>query len=353
MIDWLTVIVPCFHPVSVDGGEVLSVDFEGNLEWKTKKSRAVRGSYESNLIVKSVEKTRRPDGLYTELYIDGNLAKWNQGHNLWGSDDLTGLVSETYLKLIDILNIMPADTDVQRVLNGFYQVARVDCTQMIDLQSLDNVRAFLYAAERMAYLRHRGRGVFSKETLYFGKKSRRWSVKMYAKGDEINAKNHTLPINIDTPSIQKWASSKLRVELVLRSLELKNSGLHIAANWGDNTPYEVWQQYVGKIEMTDNIQLTDEAVMALKPSIRAAYQLWLDGHNVKEMYPRMTFYRYRKELQTVGIDIAVTRGNRTEPSNKNVVQFRRVIEAKPCEQVPEWAIGTPLYFEPRKNIRYK
>ncbi len=353
MIDWLTVIVPCFHLVSVDGGEVLSVDSEGNLEWKTKKSRAVRGSYESNLIVKSVEKTRRSDGLYTELYIDGNFVKWHQGHNLWGVDDLTGLVFETYQRLMSILNIVPTDIDIHRLKLGHYRVARVDCTQMIDLESLDNVRAFLYAAERMAYLRHRGRGVFSKETLYFGKKSRRWSVKMYAKGDEINVKNHTLPISIDTPSIQKWASSKLRVELVLRSLQLKDSGLHIAANWGDNTPYEVWQQYVGKIEMTDNIQLTDEAVMSLKPSIRAAYQLWLDGHNVKEMYPRMTFYRYRKQLQMLGIDIAVTRANLTQPSNRNVVQFRSLIESKPCQQVPDWAVGTPLYFEPRKDICHK
>jgi II/X family phage/plasmid replication protein len=77
------------------------------------------------------------------------------------------------------------------------------------------------------------------------------------------------------------------------------------------------------------------------------YNAWLDGHDVKSRLPKNTFYRYRKQLQEFGIDIAVKQGNRIEPA-ANIVEFRKILRPQPCEQIPSWAIGTPLYFEPRK-----
>ncbi|WP_223930817.1 phage/plasmid replication domain-containing protein, partial [Aeromonas caviae] len=33
-------------------------------------------------------------------------------------------------------------------------------------------------------------------TLYYGKHSRRWSLKFYSKGEELSAKGHQLPLTI-------------------------------------------------------------------------------------------------------------------------------------------------------------
>ncbi len=349
MIDWITAIFPCYHASAINDGEFISLDQDGSIEWATKKRLNVRGSYESNILIRSVEKTRNHDGSYQEICIDGNFAKWHQGHNLWGSDDLTGLAAETYFSVCSLLGLQPTDFDLLRVINGAYQLTRVDCTRMIELGSLGNVEAFLYSAEQTAHLRHRGQGIMTKGTLYFGKTSRRWALKMYAKGPEINRKGHKIPLDIDTPSLQTWATSKLRIELVLRSMGLKDKGLHIAANWGDNTTSECLDNCLEGLQMAEKHRLPPEVIKELAPRLQLVYTSWMDGHDIRAILPKMTFYRYRNQLKEHGIDIAVKQGNRNEPA-ANVVEFRRVLRPERCEQVPEWAIGTNLYFEPRKRF---
>lgn len=86
---------------------------------------------------------------------------------------------------------------------------------------------------------------------------------------------------------------------------------------------------------------TDE-LLTLKPRLRAVYELWVQGHDLRSMYPRMTFYRYRKEFMQHGIDISNVHHTRKE---SNVIPLGLVLHARPVG-VPTWAIGTPLYFEP-------
>jgi II/X family phage/plasmid replication protein len=63
-----------------------------------------------------------------------------------------------------------------------------------------------------------------------------------------------------------------------------------------------------------------------------------------------TFKRYRKEMrELVGIDIAVKQPISNDKA-PNVIEFRRVLRPERCDQIPAWAIGTPLYFEPRAKV---
>ena len=94
MIDWITAIIPCNHPELIFGGRVTSITPDGEIEWHVEKKKQVAGSHESNLNIKSI-------GL-THHYFDGNTAKWLQGHNLFGSNDLIGLVQAVLEKLPDI-----------------------------------------------------------------------------------------------------------------------------------------------------------------------------------------------------------------------------------------------------------
>jgi II/X family phage/plasmid replication protein len=64
---------------------------------------------------------------------------------------------------------------------------------------------------------------------------------------------------------------------------------------------------------------------------------------LRVILPRKTFYRYRKQLQEHGIDIAV---RQPHEDRSNVVPLMRVLEAKPAP-IPDWAYGTHLLFEPR------
>lgn len=85
---------------------------------------------------------------------------------------------------------------------------------------------------------------------------------------------------------------------------------------------------------------------AIPARLRSVYQLWADGHDLRELFPRRTFYRHRKALLASGVDIAVKQPRETS----NVVPLRVTLVGREVG-VPEWARGTPLYFDPRESHR--
>ena len=92
MIDWVSAVVPCWHPAPISGGTVSRTDSEGVVEWQVARWLPVRGSFESGVQVRTA--TGPGCGDCTHLAISGNIAKFFQGHNLFGTDDVPGLVFE-------------------------------------------------------------------------------------------------------------------------------------------------------------------------------------------------------------------------------------------------------------------
>jgi II/X family phage/plasmid replication protein len=96
--------------------------------------------------------------------------------------------------------------------------------------------------------------------------------------------------------------------------------------------------------MTTMRTLPDDVFNALTAAQRTAYLAWLAGNDLRHAMSRPAFYRLRAKLLPHGIDIATV-----QPSEdrSNVVPLVRVLEAVPAG-IPDWAIGTPLFYEPRR-----
>jgi len=337
MIDWVTAIIPCHHDELIFGGFVTSVDIDGVVDWRVEKKKQVRGSHESNLNIKSIDNT--------QILLDGNPVKWLQGHNMFGSDDLIGLIQAVMLKLTPLLNLAPNEYDLNAWAEGLYFLKRVDCTAMWDLPRRADIRAWLRAAEMQSKSRH-GRPVTTGGTLYFGKNSRRWSVKFYSKGDEIEARGHKLPYEIEhRDNLIDWADNKLRGELTLRSIQLKEKQLCVAQQWRKTAPIEQLMSYIEGLDMSEQFNITSVDLDGLPARLIAVYTLWKEGVDLRAMYPKASFYRYRAEFLKKGIDIAIRQPSKPE----NVIPLVRVLRPEAIVQVPEWAIGTPLYFDPKKS----
>lgn len=347
MIDWLSVVAPLPHAAPICAGHVLSISADGSIDWQTAKRRTVEGSYSTGLQVRTA--THTPDRC-THVEISGNPVKWFQGHNLWGTDDLPSLFVAMMEAVAAALGIEVTAETRSQWERGEAQLTRVDVTESFHLDSRGQVLAWLRAAEQTAHLSHRGRGQLVKgTTLYFGKNSRRWSLKLYAKGQEIEAPRHGQEAIMHLPHARAWADRTLRAELTLRSLELKRLGLSTVTAWlpVDGVPFDVpalLRERLGAMTMTTTARLSAEVLESLRPALRTAVVAWEAGADLRTMLSRATFYRYRAELLPHGIDLA-TLQPREEVSN--VVPLYRVLEARPVG-VPEWAVGTPLYFEPRR-----
>lgn len=347
MIDWLTLIAPLPHASPIGGGHVLSLDASGSVEWQTVKRHTVTGSYATGLTVRTAAHTPDP---CTHIEISGNPVKFFQGHNLWGSADLPSLAVSTLRHVAELLGLHVDPSTLSAWRAGEIQITRVDVTESFHLASLGEVIAWIRAAEQTAHLSHRGRGQLCKgSTLYFGKHSRRWSLKLYAKGQEIRAKGHGQEAILHLPSCREWAERALRAELTLRSMELKRLGLSHVRDWlpVDGVPSavtaELLRDRLGDMTMTTTSTLPESVLQELSNAQRTAYAAWVAGNDLRAMMSRPSFYRLRAKLLPHGIDIATLMPKEVT----NVVPLYRVLEAKPA-QVPEWAYGTDLYFEPTR-----
>lgn len=339
-------VVPCKHPEPITGGQVFSIKPSGEIEWECNKRSPVRGSYSSEIHIRTATHTVSQN---THLEISGNPVKFFQGHNLWGTDDLQGLAIATIRHIAQALSIGD-ESDYAKWDSGDIQLTRVDCTQSFHLDGIASVLAWLRVAEQTAHLAHRGRGQLTKgSTLYFGKHSRRWSLKLYSKGQEVRAAGHGQDSILNLPHALAWADKTLRVELTLRSMELKRIGMSLVKAWGND--YHDFEAVTGALlrerfegmTMTTTDRLSAELIQSFRPAIRAAYLTWMTGEDLRALYPSRTFYKYRKELLVHGVDIASIM---PKDAPSNVYPLFKTLEAVPAV-VPEWAYGTPLFFEPR------
>lgn len=334
MIDWVRVTLPFIH-VPLNTGEVFSMDENGEIEWRTPKRMQAVGSYEKKISIKS--EGADGQGNATHLWLSGNPSKFLQGHNVFGSDDIVSLVYDTFLIIIKQLNLTANDFEYQLIRHGQYPLSVVDINYSFELPSRDDVLAFIRAMEFKAKTRH-GRPSKKGGTLYFGKTSERWALKMYCKAEEIRTKTGQLPEPLTNKGIENWAENKLRVELRLFRKELEKHQIQQAKDLSPEYVTQLFNQYLGKLEMTDQIRLTDSITAKLPNKLVSTYTLWTEGHDLRAMMSKATYFRHRKMLLDYGINIDL---RPCEPATNNVIPMFRILEAKPAA-IPEWSFEKNL-----------
>ena len=329
MIDWVTGTFYCDHdPEKLNNGRVFSMNPDGEIDWHCEKVRNVEGSYSSNIQIKSATSG--------SIWFSGNPVKFLQGHNIFGTDDLVYLLGRFFdaLLKIDSLGLAPTDIQYENMKDGLVMLTRVDINQSWLLNSKSDVLSWIRAAGNCARLKHRGAGQFSGDTLYFGKNSRRWAVKCYSKGHELTVKGRALHADLSHPLLVEYAEKALRLELVMRSMHLKDCLLNVACNWLPGTAKMLLCSTVlDNLEITDNMPIKDTVLETLPVRLKGVYALWLQGTDLRAEMARPTFYRWRKSLLAYGVDIAIIQDS--EPKS-NVIPLIRYLEAIPAG-VPDWA----------------
>lgn len=346
MIDWVTFKAFVRHRL-IDGGGVVSYNQAGAEEWHVLKRLPVQGSYDSTIQIRT-EMSSAQDGFGSILWVSGNLVKFLQGHSLFGTSDLRGLVEATMHRLFELFpdHLMPSETDLVMLQNGLYYLSRVDVTKNLRLDTREDVRLWIRAAKVVARGRRQAANLEHEGTLYLGQKSRRKTIKVYCKGDEMEVKGHKLPEALPVEVRERlhlYGDTILRSELTLRGQSLTNKGLELGRNWRYDTPEELYSKEIGALELPENVPFTSKSdVEGLPARLVAVYKLWQQGEDLRVIYPKPTFYRYRSALLAHGIDISAPV---RQVQTSNVVPLWRYLVAEEAG-VPEWAKGTPLYFDP-------
>lgn len=352
MIDWLAFVAPLDHQAGPGGpffnGALVRTKRDPEqveaIDYQVWLRMPVEGSHSQRVVVGS---TTIGDEGRPAVFVSGNPAKWFQGHNVFGSDDLPGLVLEMLVRICAQFGVTPTAADLAAWHAGAIELHRVDVTYSRELASVGGVRAALRALDQSARLKFRGRGHFRGDSIVWGEGSRRWGITAYAKGPELQV--HKLPPSLSETSLPAYADRLLRWELRMLSMELRREELHVVSAWGDNTAAELHHRKLQAVEVAEETMIEPEVLEGLPGRLQLTYQAWVEGHDLRGMLARPTFYRYRAELLRHGVDIAIRQERRGEGAPQRV-PLRLVLDVTPARQVPAWAEGTPLYFEPRAKV---
>lgn len=336
MIDWLTVRVPGMAGC-VCAGHVMSVDADGVVEWISEKRAEAEGSHSARCTLRNFAE---------ELEISGNPAKFWQGHNVFGAADLPAIARAFVARACDAGGIFLTDAARAAVEAGDVVLTRVDLTESFMFGDVAAATEAVKRISEVGYLKHRGRGtLFDEGSVYFGKASRRMLAKAYAKGREL--RRNRLPVELaQRDEVEGFADGLVRVEFQLRAMWLKDRGLRFVRDWsgGEAAARELHAELVGGLNLSEaRMRRDDERLRGLRPSEVTAFDAWRTGRDLRALYPRTTFYRLRRRLMGVlGVDIALVQPvveDSAPASERLSFEGRRV-------DVPEWAKGTPAYFDP-------
>lgn len=304
-IDWLTgsVATPPELSPGYDIGRYLRVGPGGVVQkaWAAKETvRDDEGSFSRNFTVWTPTEG--------ELFISGNPVKLLQGHNAFGSCDALGLFLAAGVFVRQSAGWFPGPATWESCHFAGPRFTRIDLTRSYRFPSSRYALEWLRHVAAMSRDR-RGGALTKGETVYFGKTSTRWTMKLYEKEGELLRRMmdrfHGVP-----GAVREWAAGVVRFELTLRRPELEKWPALVSAlrpGTGRAAALQLWTEYYDRIVWNGAMDMREPDLIeeALPSHLRLKLAAWRSGADLRSMLKKSQFYTVRRELlDAVGVDIA-------------------------------------------------
>jgi hypothetical protein len=305
-----------------------------------------RGSHDTSLRV-------RCDGSRVDL--SGNVGRFDRPDNVWNYDlDDTIAKSNQFLDAHGLPPFTPGECrQKSSVSEHDFKLGLLNEWTGAVIRELHVTRNYYAGSEKLAqevmvYFRglraaRVAKGVFGDETIVFGKKGGKLHkrIVIYRKAAEMLA--HA-----------KGEEAKKRVRDSAEYQMARDLGLiRIECKWGRDFLRDNALRYLGDATMGKIISLFEaetgflhnvtpdraaRIVADMPTKVRSAALHWIRGDDLRDLYPRATFYRHVKALRDYGIDASEPRDMKQDGS---VDQLQRLLDGLPRFQLrelppPEW-----------------
>lgn len=293
-IDWIHVLVKVNHdPKLISRGIILHLNNEWDVESATHhyKPQILRSSYENTLWIKPFTTG--------SIEISGNFYKFLNHHNVTGRNDLIGLVTDLVKHLSSLdMGIDPTDAELSDLKQGRFRLFRVDVNKANLFNSKNEALDYLNHLKKSASYPYRSKTIYS-NGLYFGMKSKRWTLKFYHKGTEVLAhKNNEYPID---GALLAFADLMVRAEIRINAHQLREWDLMFGHQWQVGIAEGLLDSILKKMILPDKKVITTDKLKSATD--RKFYKSWVDGE-AEIYYSTRTIQRYRnKFLKKYGINI--------------------------------------------------
>lgn len=294
-IDWIHVSVAVKHdPQLISRGIVVHLDNQWNMATAVHhyKAQTLRSSFENTLWIKP--------STTGSIEISGNFYKFLNHHNVTGTDDLVGLVTDLiqHLATLDI-GIQPTEEELKDVQDGKFRLFRVDVNKAILFGSKVAALDYLEHLKSTASYPYRKKTIYS-NGVYFGMRSKRWCLKFYHKGTEVQV-HKSGEYHLDD-EIKALADLMVRAEMRINSQQLKEWDLHFGYQWSKDIAQSLLDKTLSKLEVPTKPVVVEEPKFESSAD-RKFYRCWLAG-DAEICYSLRTIQRYTKRfLHEYGINI--------------------------------------------------
>ncbi|MHC3432468.1 phage/plasmid replication protein, II/X family [Delftia lacustris] len=343
--DWLSIYQRHYRndlPKIADGA-VMRIDKHGEVETVTLKKSRIEGSHETAVFL-------RCDG--ETVWFEGNVSKLGRPDNVFGY---------TFLECLQIINDLlqrhglPPFTEGERYFTNFKGeprsvwtgavVTRIDLTCNFATGSKEDAYAYMRHLQGQQASRLKTGTYGDGETVDFGRGSRSHYIKAYLKGPELRRHAGKVPDaqGIDDGTVKDYekgisnpyvhmlanwcdAVGLVRVEMTFKATKLHNLGCHYLGAF-DMKQLELEFERLSEVFTRGSAEADDFSL--LPKAVLSTYRMWQAGDDLTTKLSRATFYRHRRELLAMGVDIAI---------KSNVVPLKtrtRVIKLGPVS-MPDW-----------------
>ena len=301
-VDWLTVAQEHAGTIpDISSQTQLVIDSDtGERQFESKTPFQVEGSYSTKIQLKSH---------HGRVSMSGNIGRLGRldnvfGHDLDGCKDICQrLLTQYDLPEFSYGGFLQSKAS-EVVKNYGARFSRIDITSNYSAGNNRNAEDFLYwlGCHKVSRSQTTSYGVAA---VLWGSTNYARSI-VYKKGDEIRYHLKKQKRDLSDSDLKylmmlaEWCDDigLVRHEVKLKYRYLHQNGLR---TWIlDQTDIEKVYKKLVK-DMTGRIEVKDKT---LSSSAYATYQRYCSGENVKARLTKTTFYRHRKEILSMGVDIA-------------------------------------------------
>jgi hypothetical protein len=243
------------------------------------------------------------------LILEFSIPKFLTGQNVIGHLKLHWGCMDGIRKALMLLGICPTLRERIAIIRGNYRLTRVDVTAHVDCRTAERADALMVALRNFIPAFGHDVSMYGFDTLYVGQHSKRRTLKIYHKGRELMKKYRAIPAHVyGSRFLTRKAESLVRLELVLRRLEL--SGLNLASprNWDKKVAQMLMTRWVDVLTRADGLLPDVQGIEQLSRVMQTKLRGWLFGDAVAFSHgvTRDTYREGRnKVLKATGIDIHI------------------------------------------------
>ncbi|MDH0373511.1 phage/plasmid replication protein, II/X family [Comamonas aquatica] len=266
----------------------------------------------------------------TRLLIEASIPKFLTGQNIVGVEELFEPCQQMIFSVLAQMGVEPTAAERHKLEHGKFQMTRVDYATHCDCAAPQRATAVMAAIRSLVFAKAKDASSYGNETVYVNQHSTRWTLRIYRKDLEIQKRGRGLPLCVyGREYLLNKVQNAVRMELVLRSPELKRLGLNDPLAWSVDRARQRMKKWIDRFANATGVMPSTDYTDLLSNMQQLKLQAWLRGNLTAFIGSPTTFDSTHKLiLEKTGIDI---RGEPdVELQRRAIMSIRDVFEQGIC-----------------------